>query len=123
MPYTIQRYQDLPVFVVTFSGAVTLEEFQQVDFELATLSATFSGNKIYIIEEIRQATTGFATIMNFFKQSRLVDSGITQVERQSIFVGHNIISTMIEQLSKTAGKIPHFPDLESAIEYVQYDMD
>lgn len=124
MPYTIKRQPDLPVFVINYQGDVTLKDFQNVDYEIATLLATFNEDTLYIIENIREAKTSFVDIFSFFRQTHFInDPTATRVKRNSIFVGHNVMSSLMEQFGKTMGKIPHFANLEDALKYINYELD
>ena len=124
MPYAIKRQPNLPVFVISYQGNVTLQDFQDVDYEIATLLATFNESTVYIIEDIREAKTNFTDILKFFKQTHFVnDPTAERVTRKSIFVGQNIISSLMEQFGKTTGTIPHFANLDDALDYIDYKLN
>lgn len=123
MPYTMKKLTNLPAVIVDYTGAVTLDEMKEADYELAILLATHEGSYIYTIEDIRDSTTTFANLIGFMHDTRYSeDSDISPVERRMITVGSHPLQDLSEQLRKIAGTIPNFKTIDEALEYIIMDM-
>lgn len=124
MPFTQRALDDKPVLISTFTGEITIEDFQAWNQATQAWVARQMVDRTYIIFDAREAETSFGTIM---KQMNMVRSlsfrtATGSDQGELMFVGGGAMVKLVLSLFNTPQfgnqHIPVFPTIEDALAYV-----
>lgn len=120
MNYTIERYQNFPIFILTNKGKPSVEDSLLQHEELGFILDN-EPQRIYLLIDNTQLDFTFADLMQFFKIAIQGGKGSPSDKRikQAIFISQShlmsIMRDFIYKLTNTV--VPVFASKEEGIEY------
>jgi hypothetical protein len=127
MPYTIEQHPTMPLFITTFTGYISADEFAQWDTELLSMIGELKLSYGYVLMDIRQAETDFAAIVQGLTHiSQAISAAETTIEGTFAFLGTHPMARlsvdMLRQPQYGGVEVPIFLTYEDAIVALEVDM-
>lgn len=126
MTVSVERLQEEPIIVATFTGEILVEEVREMYQKSAALAEDIEG-KVYRITDIREATADFPKMLEVVGFASKGEPGTTSDKRFfPMFVGTNELARLftkaMEQREFGGVKMPFFVSMQDALTFVRNEM-
>jgi hypothetical protein len=119
MAVVVERMQDKPIILATFTGHITAEDFRKMYDESHALIA--DGETVYRVDDMTTITSSVNDVLESVEEVRKGGTGSTSDPRiKPVLVGQNRWTLNAQNIVKSleAMEIPIFTTMDEALAYV-----